>query len=94
MLTGAEALTHAEVAATLSKVIGKTIAFRDITPEQSLAQLLAAGLPPAYAEFLNTILAYVKLGYVEAATDAVARITGRAPISFGQYAHDYRQAWS
>lgn len=93
VLTGAQALTHAEAAAILSRVTGKAVGFRDITPEENLAQLLRAGLPQPYAEFLNGILGVLKLGYVAPVTDSVERLTGRAPISFAQYAQDYRQAW-
>ncbi len=69
------------------------IRFEDITPEQMLQGLLAAGLPRPYAEFLNVILGYFKAGCSERITDAVARITGRAPRAFAEYARDHRAAW-
>ncbi|MES3020420.1 MAG: NAD(P)H-binding protein [Pseudomonadota bacterium] len=94
VLTGAQALTHAEAAGILSTVTGKTISFRDITPEENLDQLIGAGLPRPYAEFMNVILGLLKLGYVAPVSDAVAQLTGRAPIGFEQYARDYRQAWA
>ena len=92
-LTGGEALTHAEAAAILSGATGRPIAFEDITPEQMLQQLLAAGLPEPYARFLVVILGVLKEGHAAAITDAVHRLTGRAPIGFAQYARDYRTAW-
>ncbi len=94
VLTGSESLTHDEAAAILSEVTGTTIGFSDITPEENRARLLAAGMPPTYVELLVMLLAFVKAGYVAAPTDAVARITGRRPFTFAQYANDYRQAWS
>lgn len=94
VLTGSDSLTHDEAAAILSEVTRTTIRFRDITPEQNRAQLLAAGMPPTYVELLVLLLGVVKAGYVAAPTDAVARITGRAPRTFAHYANDYRQAWS
>jgi len=66
------------------------IRFEDITPEQMLPGLLAAGLPRPYAEFLNVILGYFKAGYSARITDAVSRITGRAPRAFAEYARDHR----
>jgi uncharacterized protein YbjT (DUF2867 family) len=93
-LTGAEALDHDQVAAILSRVTGRSIAYEEITPEAMRAGLLGAGLPAPYAEFMLVILGYFKAGYAERTTDAVATITGRAPIGFAQYAQDHRAAWA
>lgn len=92
-LTGAEALDHHQAAAILAKAAGRPIVYQDITPEAMLEGLLGAGLPRPYAEFLNLILGYFKAGYAERITDAVPRITGRAPIAFERYAQDHRVHW-
>jgi uncharacterized protein YbjT (DUF2867 family) len=92
-LTGGEALDHDAVAAILSRETGRAIAFEDVTPEAMLHNLRSAGLPEDYARFLLVILGFFKAGYAERTTDAVVQITGRAPISFAQYAKDHRQAW-
>lgn len=93
-LTGPAALSHGEVAAILSRETGRTIRFQDIAPEAMLAGLLEAGLPRDYAAFLVAILGFLKAGYNERTTDAVAAITGRAPGGFEQYARDCRAAWT
>jgi uncharacterized protein YbjT (DUF2867 family) len=92
-LTGAEALDHAQVAAILSRVTGRSIAYEEITPEALRPGLLQAGLPADYADFLLMILAAFKDGHAERTTDAVQRIAGRAPGTLEQYARDYRAAW-
>ncbi|MDP1899475.1 MAG: SDR family oxidoreductase [Rubrivivax sp.] len=92
-LTGPAALDHDAVAAILSRETGRAITFQDIPPAAMLDGLLTAGMPRAYAEFLVLILGFFKAGYSERTTDAVARILGRAPGSFEQYAKDYRAAW-
>lgn len=92
-LTGPQALNHDEVAAILSREIGRTIRFEEITPDAMLKGLIDAKLPRAYAEFMVTILGYFKAGHSERITDAVETITGRAPGSFEQYARDHRKAW-
>jgi uncharacterized protein YbjT (DUF2867 family) len=92
-LTGAEALDHDRAAAILSRETGRTITFQDITPEAMLDGLLTAQVPRPYAEFLVLILGFFKAGYAERTTDAVQKITGRAPGTFAQYAKDYRKAW-
>lgn len=92
-LTGSEALDHDEVASIISKVTGKTIGFEDITPEVMRENLLGAGLPADYTEFLLMILSFFKLGYSEAITTSVKDITGKEPISFAKYAEDYKNNW-
>lgn len=93
-LTGDEQLDHAQVAALLSAELGRTIRYEDITPEAMRPGLLAAGLPPAYADFLLLILNYFKLGYAERVTTAVQDITGTSPRRFAGYARDYREAYA
>lgn len=93
-LTGERALNHTEVAAILSKVSGRKISFKDITPAAMLSTLLGAGLPKDYSEFMIMILGFFKEGYAERTTDSVLKITGRKPISFEQYANDYKTAWA
>jgi uncharacterized protein YbjT (DUF2867 family) len=93
-LTGDEALDHHEVAAILSRELGRPIRYEDISPEAMRAGLLAAGLPAAYAESLLVILHFFKLGYATRVTDNVARITGTTPRRFVTYAADYRDAYA
>jgi uncharacterized protein YbjT (DUF2867 family) len=92
-LTGAEALDHDQVAAILSREVGRTIRFQDIAPEAMLQGLLGAGLPRDYAGFLVLILGFFKAGYAERTTDAVQRLTGQAPRRFADYAHEHRSHW-
>jgi uncharacterized protein YbjT (DUF2867 family) len=92
-LTGPVALDHNEVADLLSKETGLAITYQDVSPEDFRPGLLAAGLPPAYAEMLLTILGFFKAGYSERTTDAVQTLTGKAPRRFEDYAKDYRGAW-
>lgn len=92
-LTGARALDHDEAAAILSRAAGRTIRYQDIPPEAMLTGLLGAGLPRPYAEFLITILGHFKAGHAERVTDAVPRLTGRAPIAFETYAQEHRGHW-
>ncbi|PIQ26890.1 nucleoside-diphosphate sugar epimerase [bacterium (Candidatus Blackallbacteria) CG17_big_fil_post_rev_8_21_14_2_50_48_46] len=92
-LTGSEALDHNQVAEILSEVSGKKITYEEISAGVMRENLLAAGLPADYTEFLLMILEYFRLGYSEAITSDFETITGQAPISFRKYAEDFRQAW-
>ena len=93
-LTGDEPLDHAQVAALLSAELGRAIRYEEVTPDTMRAGLLAAGLPPDYAQSLLIILNFFKLGYAERTTTAVQDITGHAPRRFAEYARDYRAAYA
>lgn len=92
-LTGPEALDHEEVARVLSETTGRRIVYENIAPDAFGQGLLAAGLPADYAEFLVTIMGFLREGHAARITVEVKRLLGREPISFRQYAADYRSAW-
>ena len=92
-ITGSQALDHDEVAAILSRVTGRHIVYQQIAPQQLKEGLLQAGLPEDYADFLLLILSYFAQGHSEAVTGSVKALLGREPITFEQYANDYRAAW-
>lgn len=93
ILTGEESLNHDEVASIISEITGKNITFEDVTPELMKDQLLGAGLPSDYADFLLLILSFFKLGYSASVTNSIKEITGKNPISFRQYAEEYKGSW-
>jgi uncharacterized protein YbjT (DUF2867 family) len=92
-LTGPRALDHNEVAQILSRVSGRKIVYQDITPAQMKDNLIAAGLPIPYGEFMLTILEFFKLGYSERVTSSVQDITGVTPRRLEAYAEDFKAAW-
>jgi len=93
-LTGAESLTHADVARILSAETGRKIAFEDIAPDALRQGLLSGGVPADYTEFLLVILGYLKQGYAERTTGEVERLLGRPPRTFVEYARAQRSAWN
>jgi uncharacterized protein YbjT (DUF2867 family) len=93
-LTGPEALTAAEVAERLSAVIGRQVRYVNLTSDAFGQALAAAGLPRWLVDALiegNTLLA---AGHGATVTDDVARLTGRPPRTFEQFAADHRVAFS
>jgi uncharacterized protein YbjT (DUF2867 family) len=89
-VTGPEALSAAEVAQRLSAAIGRPVHYVDL-PAAAFAQALAgAGMPGWLVEAVvegNTQLA---AGFQEGVTDEVARITGRPPRTFEEFAVEHR----
>jgi uncharacterized protein YbjT (DUF2867 family) len=92
-LTGPEALTHAQAAQIISDATGKTVSFKDNTPEELRPVLLGAGLPADYTELLLTLLSYIKAGYTGAVTNSVEEILGRKPRDFKSYAKEAADSW-
>ncbi|MEJ1156915.1 SDR family oxidoreductase [Prosthecomicrobium sp. N25] len=92
-LTGPKSLTYTEAAAILSRVAGRTIAYRATTDEAFVAMLTGAGVSPAYAAFLAAIFHPVREGWADRVTDGVERLSGRPPRSLEAYAADHAAAF-
>lgn len=92
-LTGPESLTHDEVAQEISAATGKKVVYEEIQPGVLREGLLKAGVPKDYADFLLTILGFLKEGYSARTTDNVKMILGREPRNFKQYAQEHIQYW-
>ena len=88
-LTGPEALTTAQVAAHLSKALGREIRYVPITPEQYKQGALAMGMPGPYVEALVDLDRAYAAGELAQVTSTVKELTGRDPIRFEQFAKDY-----
>lgn len=93
MVSGPESLNHDDAAARISAATGKTIVYRDVTAEAFKDSLLKAGLPADYVGILGNIAQTLKDGHAAAVSDDVKLVTGKDPISFAQYAQDYRSRW-
>jgi uncharacterized protein YbjT (DUF2867 family) len=92
--TGPEVLSGTEVAAVLSKVLGRTITFHPITFEEQKQAMLDVGLPEAVADDNATAVALMADGDCEYVTDDVRSILGRPARSFEHFATDYAAAFS
>lgn len=88
-LTGPAALGYAEAAALLSRASGRPIRYTPVDDDTFVGILTGAGVPADYARFLATIFYPVREGWTAVVTDDVATLTGKAPRSLEQYAHDH-----
>lgn len=93
-LTGPEALTHQEMAQTLSAALHHPIEFIDIPPQAMHDTMLAVGFPAWQAEGLIEDYAHYARGEAADVTTAVYDATGKQPRSFERFAHDYAPAFS
>lgn len=91
VITGPEALSHADVATILSEVTGRTVTHRQLTYEQ-MRDRLTRVVPPEFAAMLAAMDRAIADGAEDRTTDTVLRATGRQPRSFRAHAeHATRQ---
>jgi uncharacterized protein YbjT (DUF2867 family) len=88
-ITGPEALSHAMVAATLSKAVGRPIEYRDIPLDALREQLVSGGAPPWLVEVRMEFTSVLREGFAAAVTDTVLRTTGRPPRAFAAFAAEH-----
>jgi uncharacterized protein YbjT (DUF2867 family) len=93
-LTGAESLTHAELAAQLGEAIGRSIAFVDIPGDLMCDAALNAGMPAWQADGLIEDYAHYHRGEAAEWSPAVQQVTGRAAWTFRAFARDFRAAFA
>lgn len=93
-LTGPELLSHVDVAAVLSEVLGKTITYREVSSEEDKNAMIQAGLPEPIAEMNVQAFRLVASGGSAWLTEDVPLLLGRPARSFKQFATDYVMAFS
>lgn len=84
-LTGKEALTTEEIAATASAVLGKPIAVVHLSDEQLAEGLKQHGLPPHMVSFIVSFDTNTRLGGVAEITDDFTNLTGKTPMKLRDY---------
>ena len=92
--TGPEALSGAQVAEVLSRVLGRPITYHAITFEEQRQAMLDVGLPETVAEDNARAVAMMAQGDCDYVTDDVQLLLGRPAHSFAQFAADYAAAFS
>jgi uncharacterized protein YbjT (DUF2867 family) len=81
-LTGPAALSHAEAAAVLSKVLGRTITYVAVPSAAAAQAMRAHGMPDWLVEGLSTLFEIYASGAAAEVSPEAERILGRAPRGF------------
>jgi uncharacterized protein YbjT (DUF2867 family) len=92
-LTGSEALDYFEVAKILSEVLGREITYSNPSNRHFGKVLRERGYPLAHILVMEALYTLAKLGLAGQLTKDTERVLGRAPITFRQFAKDYRSVW-
>ena len=92
--TGPQALSYAEVAATLSAVLGRPIRY----PAPGLVRYArhahgTLAMPWAMVAVTSAIYTMARLGRAGGLTDDVRTVTGHDPVSFEEFARRERARW-
>ncbi|SMB96821.1 NmrA family protein [Hymenobacter roseosalivarius DSM 11622] len=88
-LTGPAALSGQEVAQAIGQARGQAVGYVDV-PEVAARQAMAQ-LPAWMTDALLELHAISKAGYAADTTPTVQELTGHAPHTIEQFAHDYQR---
>ena len=93
-LTGPALISYYDVAAVLSKLLGRTITYRELTFDQDKEAMIRAGVPEQIAEMNAQAASLTADGDAAWVTDDVLSLLGRPARSFAEFAADYANAFS
>jgi len=93
-LTGPGLISNYDVAAVLSKLLGRTITYRELTVEENTDAMTRAGVPAQIAEMNAQAFSLTAGGDAEWVTGDVPSLLRRPARSFEQFAADYAAAFS
>lgn len=93
VITGPEALSYGEMAATIGVAIGKQVRFEEISDNQAHAGVVTWAGKGRYADALVDIWRAVREGRLAMVSDGVKQVIGRRPISFDRWAEENADAF-
>ncbi len=76
-LSGDTAWTFAELAETIGEILGRSVVYRSLSPEDHRAALLAAGLDEGTADFVVALDGNIRDGALAEATPTLRELIGR-----------------
>lgn len=92
-VTGPEAFTYGDIVDRLSRLLDRAIRTLELTPEAARARMIANGIPAWHADVLADFATCFARGGGTRVTDAVLRLTGRAPRSIGAFLDEHAAAF-
>lgn len=93
-LTGSEALDYWQATKILSEALGREIKYKNPNPLYFFLETMRRGTPFMFALVMTGLYTSTRFGMAEPITDAVEKLTGRKPITFREYANDYKESWT
>ncbi len=93
-LTGPEAITFDDVAATITTVSGQPVTYQEIDQQTWIGAAIAADVPADYAPMLRWLTGAIIAGEGSMPTADIETVTGRPPTSFHAFAERHATAWT
>jgi uncharacterized protein YbjT (DUF2867 family) len=85
-LSGPESLTFPAAVDAIAEASGRSIEFRDVSPEDYAAALRAEELPEDLVFFLDVMYRVMREGKIGDVADGVEQVLGRKPVAFVDWA--------
>lgn len=92
-LTGNEALDYYQVANILTGVLGRKITYTRPSVLRFFRGMKKRGLPPGFIMVMVALYTVARVGLAKKVTNEFGQLMKREPISFSQFAEDYKQMW-
>ena len=93
ILTGPEAISFHDVAATFSEVLGKEVNYVSVPGEAALQSMVGMGFPEWIAKGYVELSEGFSEGFANRTTDNVPILAGHPARSFEQFARDFAQVF-
>ena len=84
-MSGPESIAMNDIAAKLSKTLGRTISYVDVAPEQFRDQAVSAGLPEQLADAINELYAERRKGSEATVLNETHKLFGIQPTTFTEF---------
>ena len=92
-LTGPASISFHDVAAALSKVLGKQVNYLDVPPDAAREGMIGMGLSEWLADAFGEYFTAFSAGYGDFTTPDVENVTGNPPRSYETFARDFAQVF-
>ncbi len=93
-LTGPASISFHEVAAGLSKALGKEVKYVDVPLEAAREAMLGMGVPEWFGDPIDEYNKAMSEGFGDFTTNGVEEITGHPARSYETFARDFAQAFA
>jgi uncharacterized protein YbjT (DUF2867 family) len=93
-LNGPDAVTNAEIAERISRLIGREVAFIDIPEEKQRQAMLGAGMPTWQVDAILELQEYYCTGACASVDGLIAELLGRAARTLDAYLNENKAAFS
>ncbi len=92
-MTGPDAITLQEAAEELSRVSGRDVTYHAETLEEAYSSRASYGAPEWEVEGWVTSYAAIAAGEMDAVSETVSELTGRAPMTLADFLRRYPESY-